>query len=63
MFAPEMSDDELETLMKGQKTETSDDVLGNADILSEEDEDNSGLKTKSDMGNWFFVGRYIVEIF
>ena len=51
MFAPEMSDDELEALMKGQKTETSDDVLGNADILSEEDEDNSGLKTKSDMGN------------
>ena len=63
MFAPEMSDDELEALMKGQKTETSDDVLGNADILSEEDEDNSGLKTKSDMGNWFVVGRYIVEIF
>ena len=63
MFAPEMSDDELETLMKGQNTGTSDDVLGNADILSEEDEDNSGLKTKSDMGNWFVVGRYIVEIF
>ena len=51
MFAPEMSDDELEALMKGQKTETSDDVLGNGDILSEEDEDNSVLKTESDMGN------------
>ena len=49
MFAPEMSDDELEALMKGQKTETSDDVLG--DILGEEEEDNSALKTKSDMGN------------
>ena len=63
MFAPEMSDDELEALMKGQKTETSDDVLGNVDILNEEDEDNSGLENKSDMGNWFVVGRYIVEIF
>ena len=63
MFAPEMSDDELEALMKGQKTETSDDVLGNVDILNEENEDNSALKTKSDMGNWFVVGRYIVEIF
>ena len=63
MFAPEMSDDELEALMKGQKTETSDDVLGNADILSEEDEDNSGLETKSDMGNWFVVGRCILELY
>ena len=51
MFAPEMSDEELEALMKGQKTETSDDVLGNGDILSKEDEDNSVLKTESDMGN------------
>ena len=51
MFAPEMSDDELEALMKGQKTETRDDVLGNNDNLGEEDEDNSALKTKSDMGN------------
>ena len=51
MFAPEMSDEELEALMKRQKTETSDDVLGNGDILSEEDEDNSVLKTESDMGN------------
>ena len=51
MFAPELSDDELEALMKGQKTATSDDILGNVDVLSEEDEDNSGLETKSDMGN------------
>ena len=51
MFAPEMSDDELEALTNGQKTETSKDVLGNVDILGEEDEDNSALKTKSDMGN------------
>ena len=51
MFSPEMSDDELEALIKGQKTATSDDILGNVDVLSEEDEDNSGLETKSDMGN------------
>ena len=51
MFAPEMSDAELEALMKGQKTGTSDDTLGNVDMLSEEDEENSDLKTKSDMGN------------
>ena len=51
MFAPELSDDELEALMKGQKTATSDDILGNVDVLSEEVEDNSGLQTKSDMGN------------
>ena len=63
MFAPEMSDDELEALMKGQKTATSDDILGNVDVLNEEDEDNSSLKTKSDMGNWFVVGRYILELF
>ena len=63
MFAPEMSDDELEALMKGQKIETRDDVLGNNDNLGEEDEDNSALKTKSDMGNWFVVSRYILELF
>ena len=38
MFAPELSDDELEALMKGQKTETSNDVLGNNDNLGEEDD-------------------------
>ena len=63
MFAPEMSDDELEALMKGQKTATSDDILGNVDVLSEEVEDNSGLQTKSDMGNWFVVGRCILELY
>ena len=63
MFAPEMSDDELEALIKGQKTATSDDILGNVDVLSEEVEDNSGLQTKSDMGNWFVVSRYILELF
>ena len=46
-----MSDDELDALMKGQKPEMRDDVLGNNDNLGEEDEDNSALKTKSDMGN------------
>ena len=51
IFAPEMSDDELDALMKGQKPEMRDDVLGNNDNLGEEDEDNSALKTKSDMGN------------
>ena len=52
MFAPELSEDEIKTLLEGHKIEDTKASLIDGEVIIDEDENTSELNTTTDMGNW-----------
>ena len=52
MFAPELSDEELATLMSEQQNENKEETtLIDGEVLVDEDENSATLDTRDDIGN------------
>ena len=52
IFAPELSDEELEAIMKGQETvKEKEESLIDGEVLVDEDDHSATLENSNDIGN------------